>query len=207
MVMLSTETEEEIETLEQKLKIAKRKGHEDKVKKLASRLEKLRLGRPGEDYSEETLTSPRSKTPQSDFYEPVNSDERRDSYSKTLDSIVIVLEPRQIRAVAVSFQAVEIDELPNGPRSCEVKRLSSSLGGEDDATSVSSSQGNVSSPEIFTCSQDQIDISPQGLVSGNIIIHEAKNTDVVKFVYFLNYNFRSTFKLLFALIRPLISWL
>jgi hypothetical protein len=147
MVMLSTETEEEIETLEQKLKIAKRKGHDDKAKKLASRLEKLRLGRPGEDYSEDALTSPRSKTPTSD-YNSESFGERRGSY-KTLDSIVIVLEPRQIRAVAVSFRAVEIE-------------------GVEDTSPVS----NLSQTEIV----------PEGLVSGNIIIHEAKNTDVVKYV-------------------------
>jgi hypothetical protein len=156
MVMLSTETEEEIETLEQKLKIAKRKGHDDKAKKLASRLEKLRLGRPGEDYSEDVLTSPRSKAPAEGFY----TSERKDSY-KTLDSIVIVLEPRQIRAIAVSFCAIEIEGTDTSPLS---------VAGDDDVQSSSSGH----SPLL-----------PQGVVSGNIIIHEQKNTDVVKYVWVL----------------------
>lgn len=43
-MLVSKEMEEQIESLEQKLKIAKRKGRDDKVQKLTSKLEKLRSG-------------------------------------------------------------------------------------------------------------------------------------------------------------------
>ncbi|KAJ3179725.1 hypothetical protein HDU85_004724 [Gaertneriomyces sp. JEL0708] len=50
MMMLSKEMEEEIEHMEQKLKIAKRKGRKDKVKKLVEKLEKLRAGIVDDEY-------------------------------------------------------------------------------------------------------------------------------------------------------------
>ncbi|KAI8821376.1 uncharacterized protein EV422DRAFT_40284 [Fimicolochytrium jonesii] len=57
LMMLSKEMEEEIEHLEQKLKIAKRKGHKDKVKKLLDKLHKLRAGIVGDDYNEDSTKS------------------------------------------------------------------------------------------------------------------------------------------------------
>ena len=48
-VILSKEMEEQIESLEQKLKIAKRKGRDDKVQKLSTKLEKLRSGKTDDD--------------------------------------------------------------------------------------------------------------------------------------------------------------
>ncbi|KAJ3043675.1 hypothetical protein HDV00_004448 [Rhizophlyctis rosea] len=51
VMLLSKEMEEEIEHLEQKLKIAKRKGRKDKVKKVADKLEKLRAGIVEDQYA------------------------------------------------------------------------------------------------------------------------------------------------------------
>ncbi|RKO93087.1 hypothetical protein BDK51DRAFT_24729, partial [Blyttiomyces helicus] len=53
VMMLSKEMEEEIEHLEQKLKIAKRKGRADKVKKLVDKLERLRAGIVDDEYGGE----------------------------------------------------------------------------------------------------------------------------------------------------------
>ncbi|CAG8579491.1 12936_t:CDS:2, partial [Acaulospora morrowiae] len=50
--ILSKETEEEIENLEQKVKIAKRKGRDEKVKKIEKKLAKLRRGEPVKNDSE-----------------------------------------------------------------------------------------------------------------------------------------------------------
>ncbi|KAI8917062.1 hypothetical protein DFJ77DRAFT_331406 [Powellomyces hirtus] len=52
LLMLSKEMEEEIEHLEQKLKIAKRKGYKDKVKKVLAKLDKLRAGIVDDEYTE-----------------------------------------------------------------------------------------------------------------------------------------------------------
>lgn len=52
LMMLSKEMEEEIEHLEQKLKIAKRKGRKDKVKKLIEKLDNLRAGVVDDEYVE-----------------------------------------------------------------------------------------------------------------------------------------------------------
>ncbi|KAJ3156718.1 hypothetical protein HDU86_003942 [Geranomyces michiganensis] len=55
LLMLSKEMEEEIEHLEQKLKIAKRKGYKDKVKKVLEKLDKLRAGIVDDEYKEEDV--------------------------------------------------------------------------------------------------------------------------------------------------------
>ncbi|KAJ3089439.1 hypothetical protein HK102_006398 [Quaeritorhiza haematococci] len=51
LILLSKEAEEKIEHIEQKLKIAKRKGRKDKVAKLMEKLEKLRAGIVDDDYN------------------------------------------------------------------------------------------------------------------------------------------------------------
>ncbi|KAJ3290798.1 hypothetical protein HK104_006518 [Borealophlyctis nickersoniae] len=53
VMMLSKEMEEEIEHLEQKLKIAKRKGRKDKLMKLVDKLDKLRAGIVEDQYAGE----------------------------------------------------------------------------------------------------------------------------------------------------------
>jgi hypothetical protein len=53
MMMLSKEMEEEIEHMQQKVKIAERKGRKDKAKKLLEKIEKLRSGVSTDDYGAE----------------------------------------------------------------------------------------------------------------------------------------------------------
>lgn len=53
LMMLSKEVEEEIEHMQQKVKIAERKGRKDKAKKLLEKIEKLRSGVSTEDYGAE----------------------------------------------------------------------------------------------------------------------------------------------------------
>ncbi|KND01233.1 uncharacterized protein SPPG_04324 [Spizellomyces punctatus DAOM BR117] len=65
IMMLSKEMEEEIEHLEQKLKIARRKGRKDKVKKLIEKLDKLRAGIVVDEYAEEEPTNDQKKDLQS----------------------------------------------------------------------------------------------------------------------------------------------
>lgn len=174
---MSTEAEEEIEMIEQKLKIAKRKGHEDKVKKLTSRLEKLRLGRPGQEYFTDEIGP---KVPQNNLSDPLESGRVpfRPS-AKTMDSIVVVLNPRQIKAVAVTFRALELNENDN-MAAFDVHREASpvSNGDIDDRK-----QQKMSALQMMQEHGDLYDDkSALGHVVGNIVIHEAKNTDVVKYV-------------------------
>ncbi|CAG8544148.1 2498_t:CDS:2, partial [Funneliformis caledonium] len=73
--LLSKETEEEIENLEQKVKIAKRKGREEKVKKLEKKLAKLRRGDTGKD-DDDDIHSDGQRTPLEDSYVNGTNSER-----------------------------------------------------------------------------------------------------------------------------------
>jgi hypothetical protein len=96
LMLLSKEVEEEIERVEQKIKIAERKARKDKVKHLISRLEKLRMGIMADDFDEN-----------------VDSASENSSISvrpKRCRSILTLsLEPREIRKVLVYIKANPVD--------------------------------------------------------------------------------------------------
>lgn len=198
MVLLSTEAEEQIELLEQKLKIAKRKGHKEKVRKLESKLERLRSGIVGDDYAraddsvkpeqedeeeyfdtfEYEVPSPSETAPSPSLTAPVSN-------KKSENSMIVVLEPRQIRTVAVSFRAVEVK------RGIE----NFSLNGSESMRTLKSALDSLA---------DVDSNEKSSTVAGNIFVHELRNTDAVKLVCYEFLTTRSAFVHLCAMIIPLI---
>ncbi|KAI9092651.1 hypothetical protein DFS34DRAFT_583878, partial [Phlyctochytrium arcticum] len=153
-MMLSKETEEEIEHLEQKLKIAKRKGRNEKVKKLMEKLDNLRHGIVDDRYVEkedkvkdkdtkdetekESQSRPSSAGPTSKMAPKVK---------RTETSIVFTADPRTIRTVAVVFRTTERP------------------------AHASTSPSSSACPSTETC-------------LGSVYVHEHRNTDIIKEVSF-----------------------
>lgn len=104
ITILSKDVEEQIENLEQKLKIARRKGRKDKMKKITDKIERLKSGLVGEDYEYENSTSSPTAEPVSTF----QLEGRAESFrtKKTDSGIVFSIQPRSIRTVLATFGAV-----------------------------------------------------------------------------------------------------
>jgi hypothetical protein len=101
ITILSKETEEQIEVLEQKLKIARRKGRKDKMKKISDKIERLKSGFLGEDYESEQYHG---------AHRPSNSlvDTKAETFrtKQTDTGIIFSIQPRSIRTVLSSFRAI-----------------------------------------------------------------------------------------------------
>ncbi|CAO3616900.1 unnamed protein product [Cunninghamella echinulata] len=91
---LTKEAEEEIENLEQKLKIAKRKNQPDKIKKYLKKLEKLKETNVEKDQDSTTSTSATLKDPSAMIYK------------KTSESVVFPLDPHATKTITVHLKAV-----------------------------------------------------------------------------------------------------
>lgn len=165
---ISKEAEEEIENLEQKLKIAKRKAQPDKVKKYIRKLAKLKnldndkddsdsdSGKkdkakkpPKEDAAEKVPSSPASTSTPST---PVSSSGIKESsivFKKTAESVVFPLDPHASRTVCVTFKPV-----------------------------LRPFQHTIEEPDQY---DDATGAIP---VKGRILVHEYKNTDVCKSIVY-----------------------
>ncbi|KAI9314100.1 hypothetical protein BX666DRAFT_498730 [Dichotomocladium elegans] len=121
---LSKEAEEEIENLEQKLKIAKRKGQPDKIKKYLKKLAKLRNIEMRDDT--ETAAKPSATSPagapeskEGNEDQPASGGAGDDKnaggeegvkesniYKKTAESVVFPLDPNATKTISVYFKLV-----------------------------------------------------------------------------------------------------
>ena len=128
MLMMSKDMEEQIEHLEQKLKIARRKGRKDKVKKIVDKMERLRCGLIGEDYENDgsdieksavAMSRADSATQQG---EPGHDQVISIKTKKTDHSIVFSIAPRSIRTVVVSFCPKSVGGASE-PQVCRIKML------------------------------------------------------------------------------------
>jgi hypothetical protein len=143
--LLSEEAEEEIENLEQKVKIAKRKGQEEKVKKIEKKLARLRRG---ETTNEDTSLENNNEDERSDIL----SDGQQTpvpKYKKTQTSIIFTMEPRTSKTIYIYFKAIAIN--------------TDSLQLEDGKIPQKPSQETI---------------------TGQIFVHEHRNTDAMKTVVF-----------------------
>lgn len=204
-VLLSKEVEEEIEHIEQKLKIARRKDKPDKVKKLEKKMQDLRSGTisdvyAGNEIEERDVPSTMGAAPlisdldsgdicaSPETIKKINEDSSPVTpvaapnvlkFKRTPDSIIFSMEPRQIRTIAVSFRVKSIDI-------------------SDD--SLENSYNSVSSSEKFK------DFGSE-TCSGLISVFECKNTDEIKevninkwFTKFSTHFIRLNFKALYVMI-------
>ncbi|KAJ3219397.1 hypothetical protein HK099_004728, partial [Clydaea vesicula] len=203
VLLLSKETEEEIEKLEQSLKIAKRKGNLDKVSKLNDKLDKLRKGIVDDEYAADEAkvsTTERSECDSENASLSASFSASKDlkvetkvddevvkcgmladmtsgsflspsakppnlKNKKNESFIIFTLEPRQIKTVSVSFRPVEIKkEMTNIP--------------------LDSSENMEILKRAIDLFENQIDAPKQETCSGNIFVHELKNTDAMQLVNF-----------------------
>ncbi|KAI8137679.1 hypothetical protein BJV82DRAFT_674482 [Fennellomyces sp. T-0311] len=99
---LSKEAEEEIENLEQKLKIARRKGQPDKEKKYLKKLAKLRkLDVADEDTGKESGGEDQAKKAANE-----EAKESANIFKKTPESVVFPLDPNATKTISVHFKAI-----------------------------------------------------------------------------------------------------
>ncbi|KAF7728409.1 hypothetical protein EC973_006217 [Apophysomyces ossiformis] len=159
---LSKEAEEEIENLEQKLKIARRKGQPDKVKKYLKKLAKLKNIEMEDEEGEEveaqndkedsivSLNQQNAANKAENVDQDLLSSSLKESpviFKKTSESVVFPLEPQATKTISVRFKAVLRPLQP-----------------EDDV--------------------DRADNDPTFPVKGRILVHEYRNTDVCKNVLY-----------------------
>ncbi|KAH7052805.1 hypothetical protein BKA57DRAFT_391544, partial [Linnemannia elongata] len=104
--VVTKEMEDEIEILEQKLKIAKRKGRDDKVKKVTARLSLLRKGGLSSPLADSVTKGTASTTPTSAT--PVTTPTVKDmpKFKRTDHSIVFTLEGGKTKSVSAYFTAL-----------------------------------------------------------------------------------------------------
>lgn len=113
---LSKEAEEEIENLEQKLKIARRKAQPDKIKKYLKKLAKLKkieltdedglLADAEDDQATEKQEQPLKSSTETEETSPKESSV---IYKKTSDSVVFPLESHATKTISVRFKPVRRD--------------------------------------------------------------------------------------------------
>ncbi|ORX81620.1 hypothetical protein K493DRAFT_389168, partial [Basidiobolus meristosporus CBS 931.73] len=143
--LVSQEVEEQIESMEQKIKIARRKGRDDKVKKLLTKIEKLKRGEPlplaGKDESSQADGDKQSSSERASSL--VTSESKS---KKSINSIIFSVAPRSIQTISVYFKPY---------RSNALRR-----------------QTNSDLP------------STSEVISGQMLVHEHKNTDVCKHITF-----------------------
>ncbi|KAI8596919.1 hypothetical protein EDD21DRAFT_311538, partial [Dissophora ornata] len=120
--VVTKEMEDEIEILEQKLKIAKRKGREDKVLKVTARLSLLRKGGINSPSVETSTKSTATNTPTSAT--PVSTPIAKDMprFKRTDHSIVFTLEGGKTKSVSAYFTALR-DKTPTAAIAPEKDRL------------------------------------------------------------------------------------
>ncbi|KAI8978048.1 hypothetical protein BDB01DRAFT_800596 [Pilobolus umbonatus] len=105
---ISKEAEEEIENLEQKLKIAQRKGQPDKISKYMRRLAKLKNLEDAEDEVGDSSkkVEPASSTKFKPMLSTLYEKEGNVIFKKTAESVVFPLEAHASKTVYVSFRPV-----------------------------------------------------------------------------------------------------
>ncbi|KAI9206366.1 uncharacterized protein BJ171DRAFT_29085 [Polychytrium aggregatum] len=212
LIMLSSEIEEKIEQLEQKLKINKRKGRADKVLKIMARLEKLRAGIADDEYGADE----EQPKPESDA-KAAQSATTEESASPAASSATPSAPPRTDGSPAGNAPAAP----PEGHSKSTSRRSSEimSLGGASSQGQLSQKFRRTDHSVIFSLEPRTIkkvsvyfrtipiassqpmqgrlpftsgksmlfsgaDKPMQEICMGKIYVHEYKNTDVVKEVEF-----------------------
>ncbi|KAF9103246.1 hypothetical protein BGX29_003628 [Mortierella sp. GBA35] len=171
--VVTKEMEDEIEILEQKLKIAKRKGREDKVKKVTARLSLLRKGGV-EDKAESPKPSDDATPTQEKVLELVKADQTN---SPVVDSVAK-------GAALTTPTLVTPATTPTVKDTPKFKRTDHSIvftleGGK--TKSVSAYFTALYDP---ACASDGIVNKERTRLQGKIYVHEHKNRDICRDVMF-----------------------
>jgi hypothetical protein len=178
-LLLSKETEEKIEQLEQKLKIAIRKGREDKAQKIMDQLQLLKSGGKMNDYEKDEASSPQNESksptnPNSKVSSTKDLFEKVGRVKATESSIIIPIQPRGIKVVKVHLKPLRLSRQVKVGADVDVDVSNKS----QVATSDSEFDSTLSSSNLL------FEKAPTELLSeictARIYIHEQKNTDIVK---------------------------
>ena len=166
-VILTKEMEEELEHLEQKLKIAKRKGRKDKVKKMQIKIERLKLGKKEENkYDDKVETEDKDQKPKSKADEGENEYDGKTPTKKTLN-------PVQVRGSIVSNSSNVTSKY---------KRTSTSFIFPIEPQEIKNITIKIF-PKLKAELHDRLDVIPKGTIKeiiGNFMIIEHRNTDTLK---------------------------
>jgi hypothetical protein len=142
-VMITKEIEEQIEQLEQKLKIAERKGRKDKVITISEQLSQLHSGKKPDDYAADRMLTDKVFSPPEPIFTPTLDPlgiERQNSSNeapksrpgsgnhahrvkRTDCSIIFPVGPRCIRSVKVHFRPIRVAADTSGSGSQPLKNL------------------------------------------------------------------------------------
>ncbi|KAI3660842.1 hypothetical protein MP638_001891 [Amoeboaphelidium occidentale] len=187
--VMTKEEEEQVEHLEQKLKIAKRKGRRDKVVKIMEKLAKLK-GTPSEtDQSQspelygETFMSDDGSRPNSSLgiAKPKQSDEALvfgiDSKTTKIIKVNLIITPSE-RVGSLSGPSSERDY----HEKVGFTTYDSSTGPSVDKLYLSNGESDFSFKEHEIGSPSENNRSR--IVSGSIFVNEKKNKDVIKTITF-----------------------
>ncbi|CAG8447699.1 8569_t:CDS:10 [Diversispora eburnea] len=181
--ILSKEIEEEIEILEQKVKIARRKGRADKAKKIEKKLIKLRRGEIGRNGSEDE-TEPVGETALSLTSEMILKEEKVDVLSEELFTNGATFDRSVENVAGPSNSLFHTDKSSESSMKrssySKYKKTSSSI--IFTLESRTTKTVSVSFKPVATESSDPKPTTE--LIAGRVYIHEHKNKDIVKTVVF-----------------------
>ncbi|KAI9597125.1 hypothetical protein BDF19DRAFT_464050 [Syncephalis fuscata] len=177
--LLSEDAQEKIESLEQKMKIARRKGRSDKVKKLEDKLDRLRRGTPdepdvGQDLEEDELDGEEEV----DTTPTTNKLNTNDSNDVDTDTpITDIIDEAPIKVIKVAPESITFSL--NGRTTEKLWITLSTTPLVDTVTDDESVQDTPTN----TLEMEQ-------KVTGMITVHEHKNADVSQQITFMAQVFR-----------------
>ncbi|CAJ0650018.1 4891_t:CDS:10 [Entrophospora sp. SA101] len=196
--IISKEMEEEIESLEQKVKIARRKGHEEKVKKLEKKLANLRRGEAGGEiiYENEPLDNDDIRSLNDSKEERIGIfHDGKSTSSEEIPGIDSATMTNRKLFHAENFLEKQYSRTSNNNSNVgqakeanKYKKTSSSIifsinSRSSKTISVYFRAIRINVQTEFDDSLDADQIS-QEIINGRIFVHEYKNTDVTKHVNF-----------------------
>ncbi|CAG8447057.1 5601_t:CDS:2 [Ambispora gerdemannii] len=182
--LVSKEMEEEIENLEQKVKIAKRKGREDKVKKLEKKISRLQRGEVGREEEDEFEGKASSLLTKDEKLEKLSDGRKNSSEEATKrfsDPNATITKSSTRDASGKSLQS---PPKRYGKEAPKYRTSSTSIIFPLEARTTKTisvffralSTSTSSSPAEFESAQED--------VTGHIYVHEHKNTDDLKTIVF-----------------------
>ncbi|OUM65110.1 hypothetical protein PIROE2DRAFT_7914 [Piromyces sp. E2] len=167
-VILTKEMEEELEHLEQKLKIAKRKGRKDKVKKMQIKIERLKSGKKEENkYDEKVETEDKDKHQGSKMEEGEGEYDGKTPVKKSLN-------PVQVKGSVASNASTIVTS--------KYKRTATSFIFPIEPQEIKNITIKIY-PKLKSELHDRLDVIPKGTIKeiiGNFMIIEHRNTDTLK---------------------------
>ncbi|KAJ3325372.1 hypothetical protein HDV06_004231 [Boothiomyces sp. JEL0866] len=177
-IMISKEMEERIEQLEQKHKIAIRKGRQDKADKILEELKLLRAGKVGksdnekqEEFSPVPLANTKSTHTSAKDLITAPSPTVPQKVKTTDCSIIFPIGPRCVKTVKVFFKP---------SRTSRVSLKGSTDYQSDTSYSKFESSSLPSNPSLSVVGFEEAKTIDSEICTARIYIHEQKNTDIVK---------------------------